>query len=126
MKFIALHSDELDMVEIANCVEDEGSVYIAENIEEVYSMLKESGKSANYYKALFIYPANESKDAFELIKKIRKYEEGFEKRIHIIIFVDSERGVHLLKKFCTSNETFVYKKVVKRKLVEIVEGLGKI
>ncbi len=124
MKFIVLHSDELDMLEIANYVKDEGIVDVAESFEDVYNKIKESVATNNYYTALFIYPSKRSHEAFELIKKIRMIEEGLGAGVHIIVFVDSERGVHLLSKFATPLESFVYKKVVKRKLVEIVESLG--
>ncbi len=120
MEFIALHSDEMDMNEVAVCLENIGTLYIAKSEDELYEKVKESIENVNFYKALFIYPNKNSKSGFELIKKIRRLEKGFDHNIQAIIFIDSEIGVHLLTKASLSTETFIHNKIIKRKILEAI------
>ncbi len=121
MNFIALHSDELDMKELKECLEEIGDLYIAQTYEELIYKVEQSIDFANYYKALFIYPASDSKNCFDVIKKIRSMDKDFENRLQIIIFSNCEQGVHLLDKISPSSETFISSKFAKRRILELIE-----
>ncbi len=123
MKFIALHSDTVDMKLVSDYVIDIGMTYIARDIEELYEKVKESIETVNFYKILFVYPSKEPSEVFKLIKDIRKMEENLENKIHIVLFVDSKKGVHLLNTISMSNESFLDKNIVKRRLLEVIEGI---
>ncbi len=124
MNFIVLNSPELDMKKIDETIGQGNDIYIAETIDELLEKIKVSIDTVNYYKALFIYPGNKSKEAFQVIKDIRKMEQGLESHIHIVIFVDTEKGVRLLEKFSMPTETFIHKTIIKRKLIEVIDKLG--
>ncbi len=100
------------------------NIYIFDTAEEILGKIKQSIVDVDYFKALFIYPGNNSREAFQIIKDIRKMEQRIDSHIHVVVFVDSERGVRLLEKFSMPTETFVHKTIVKRKLIEVIDKLG--
>ncbi len=124
MNFIALNSPELDMKRINEAIGYGNNIDITETVEELLDKVKESIDTVNFYKAMFIYPGNNSKEAFQIIKDIREMEQGIDNHIHVIIFVNNEKGVRLLEKFSLPTETFVHKTIIKRKLIEIIDKLG--
>ncbi len=124
MRFIALHSEQLDMQDVSDCIEEKEVFEISYSEEDLLESIKKSILTSNYYKVLFIYPSNNSKSAFELIRKVREAENDLESRLHIIVFSNSEKGVYFLNKLALTNETFVYKKIGKRRILEIIESLG--
>ncbi len=122
MKFIALKSDELDMKTVASYIKDFGDTFIAKDYDEVIKTINDSIHTADYYKLLFVYPAENSHECFNMIKQIRTMESNMETHLHIIIFSNNELGIPLLDKFSMTTETFISKKIIKRKLVEIIES----
>lgn len=121
MKFIALRSDELDMEEVHECVKEMGEFEIVDTEDELISKIEASIKTADFYNAFFIYPSKNSKKAFDTIKNIRKIEEKLETHCQAIIFCENEEGLYLLEKFSLPSESYISTKIIKRKIVEILD-----
>lgn len=121
MKFIALRSDDLDMEEVHQCVKEMGEFEIVNTQEELISKIKTSIKTADFYNAFFIYPSKDSKTAFDTIKNIRKIESKLETHCQAIIFCDNEQSLYLLEKFSLPSESYISTKIIKRKIIEILD-----
>lgn len=120
MKFIALKSDKIDMMQVDECVRNLGTFEIVDTEEQLLDKIKEGVSTGDFYRAFFIYPADNSKKAFEIIKSIRKIEDKFETNSQAIIFVDSPSAIYLLEKFSLPTESFASSKIIKRNIIQIL------
>lgn len=121
MEFIALHSDEIDMNEVSDCLANIGGLYIAKDEDELLDKIVESIEMVQFYKSLFIYPSKNSMPAFSLIKKIRELEKNIDYNMQAVIFTDCEIGIHLLSKLSFPTETFISSDISKIKILEAIK-----